>query len=1093
MNCKGKILVAEDDPHSLEYLTSLLSHADYEVIAADNGAQALAFARTEQPDLVLSDILMPEMDGFELAQKIRSDADLSTIPILFYSANYKEEAAVRLAQHCGVTGLLDKPAEPQDVLTAVENALISPAGDLKADLRTLAEEHSHVLSQKVATQMREIQEQQQQLDEETRQMQSARVELRHSTDMVHLLLNSTAEAIYGQDLNGNCILCNAACIRLLGYEKPEELLGRNMHRVMHHSRRDGTAYPLQDCTIFRASQRGERCHSDTEFAWRKDGCSFPIEYWSHPILKDGQLIGSVVTFVDISERKRMEGELRKLASVVESSGDFIGIATLDGHASYLNPAGRKMAGLELDECLDTRDIIEFLMEDERDRHRDRVLPHLMQASRWEGETRFRNFKTSEPIPTWQSTFVIAEETTGKPMAIATICRDLRERKQTMESLQASEEKFRQLAEHIDELFWMMDASATKILYVSPAYERIWGRSCDILYREPMSWIESIHPADREQAHKTWERQLAGERIDSEYRIVRPDGSMRWICDRAFPVLDATGKMVRIVGIAADITEQKEIGDDLLKAKDAAEDASRAKSEFLANMSHEIRTPMNGIIGLTDLTLDTELTSEQRGYLDAVKSSADALLGLLNDILDFSKIEARKLTLEKIDFDLRHTIETMVKALGVRAQQKNLELACYFEPDVPSVVAGDPTRLRQILVNLIGNAVKFTEKGEVIVGVEVLAATATEVELHFSVTDTGIGIPAERQRAIFEKFVQADSSSTRKYGGTGLGLAISSELVAMMGGRIWLDSELGKGSSFQFSVRLGLGKARPQTIGRTSLEALEDLQVLVVDDNRTNLHILEKVMAKWGMKTVLSESGPDALTILQKARDSGAPFSLVVIDGHMPDLDGFMLSKRIKEDPQLNHLNIILLTSAAQPGDGARCRELGLSAYLPKPVSEGELLDAMRRVLHLMGEKKAETGLVTRHVLREERATLRILVAEDSPINSMLATRLIQKHGHQFSQASNGQEALEMLKNQSFDCILMDVQMPVMDGIEATAAIRRKESQQGGHIPIIAMTANAMSGDRETCLQAGMDAYISKPIDAREMWITIEKVLSNHSS
>jgi len=490
--------------------------------------------------------------------------------------------------------------------------------------------------------------------------------------------------------------------------------------------------------------------------------------------------------------------------------------------------------------------------------------------------------------------------------------------------------------------------------------------------------------------------------------------------------------------------------------------------------------MNGIMGMTELVLDTELDSEQREYLNMAKLSADSLLSLINDILDYSKIEAGKLEIDAIDFNLGDAIGDTMKTLSLRAHQKGLELAYDLQPDVPDALFGDPGRLRQIILNLVGNAIKFTEKGEVVLYVHIEWRTSEDIQLHFTVSDTGIGIPAEKQAAIFEAFTQGDGSMSRTYGGTGLGLTISSRLVALMHGRIWVDSELGKGSRFHFTAHFGLQKAPARIAVPRDPITLRDMRVLVVDDNATNRQILLKMLTNWHTNPTAVESGAKAITALREAQGLGRIYPLILLDAQMPEMDGFALAESIKRNPDWKSATIMMLSSAGQRGDAKRCRELGVAAYLTKPVRQAELLDAILTALGTKPIKEATPALVTRHSLRETGNHLHILLVEDNAVNQVLAVRLLEKRGHSVTVAGNGKEALAALEKNTFDLVLMDVQMPEMDGFEATAAIREKEKASGHHVQVIAMTAHAMAGDRERCLEAGMDDYITKPIRPQEL-------------
>jgi two-component system sensor histidine kinase/response regulator len=623
----------------------------------------------------------------------------------------------------------------------------------------------------------------------------------------------------------------------------------------------------------------------------------------------------------------------------------------------------------------------------------------------------------------------------------------------------------------------------------------WDNTMVEIYGFPLAkespyeqWRGAVYPEDlplAEGALKKTMEEKGRETVD--FRIIRPDGTLRHLSAAEGVVLDDEGNVSRIIGVNIDVTNRKMAEAELQRAKEDAEAANRAKSEFLANMSHEIRTPMNGIMGMTELVLDTELDSEQREYLNLAKISADSLLSLINDILDYSKIEAGKLEIDAIDFNLGDCLGDTMKTLSLRAHQKGLELAFEIEPNVPDALIGDPGRLRQIILNLVGNAIKFTEQGEVVLSVQLLTQVQDDLQLRFTVKDTGIGISPDKQAAIFEAFKQADGSMTRKYGGTGLGLTISSRLVDLMGGRIWVESELDEGSRFHFTANFKVQKSAVRTIVPRDPTTLRDMRVLVVDDNATNRQILVKMLESWRMSPTVADSGAKAMVTLTEAKGIGRSFPLILLDAQMPEMDGFALAEYIKRHPSFRAATIMMLSSAGQRGDAMRCRELGVVAYLTKPVRQSELMDAILTALGTRAKSEAKPALVTRHSLRESQNRLRVLLAEDNAVNQLVALRLLERFGHTVTVAANGKKALEAWGKGSFDAILMDVQMPEMNGWEATQAIREKEKSTDGRIPIIAMTAHAMKGDDERCFAAGMDDYLTKPIRTEELMAALDKV------
>jgi PAS domain S-box-containing protein len=560
-------------------------------------------------------------------------------------------------------------------------------------------------------------------------------------------------------------------------------------------------------------------------------------------------------------------------------------------------------------------------------------------------------------------------------------------------------------------------------------------------------------------------------LEIEETLQHPDGSVNWVSASKVPLQDEQGKVIGMFGMSRDITDRKRAAAELTAAKEAAESANRAKSDFLANMSHEIRTPMNAIIGMTELLLDMELPPSQRDYLRMVLDSGESLLALLNEILDFSKIEAGKMQLDNQRLDLYEGVGNALKSLGLAAHSKNLELVFRIDKKVPRYLSGDLMRLRQIFVNLIGNAIKFTAAGEVVLSVELESQDDQNSVLHFCIADTGIGIPASKQADVFAAFEQADSSTTRRYGGTGLGLAICKQLVTLMGGKIWVESEVGQGSQFHFTAQFA--HCENQAASDRLPANFSQSRVLVVEDNATVGQVLVDMLTNWGMNVSLATGAKDALPLLTRAHESDQRYALAIIDRNMPEVDGFELLQQILSDKRIEKTPVIILTTGDRRGDATRCEAMGAARCLLKPVKYSEMSDAITDCLGR--QDRPVTATPIEQVKTEGRRCLNILLAEDNLVNQRLGVGLLERAGHKVTIADNGRAALAALAAESFDVVLMDVEMPEMDGLEATAAIRLEEKKTGKHVPIIAMTAHAMQEDRDRCIAAGMDDHLSKPI------------------
>jgi two-component system sensor histidine kinase/response regulator len=882
-----------------------------------------------------------------------------------------------------------------------------------------------------------------------------------------LLFERNPQPMWVYDLESLSFLAvNDAAIKHYGYSTEEFL------RMTIRDIRPAQDIPAMLENISRELSRLERRHK------KKDGTLIDVEVTTNNLDWAGRP-AKLVLATDVTERKRAEERIRESEEsyrrLVEQSPDAI-LVHRRGTIVFANSACSELLGASSVEGIIGKQYLDFVHPADREAVKQRIqkFSHDPEVVR-RNETKFLRADGGEIYSEVMARSVLYR---GDP-AIQVMFRDISRRKQVEAALENQKAFLNSLIENCPVAIVAMDSQFC-VQMCNPAFEKLFMYRQSEIFGHPLRDLimnsqtaNDFTPELEKQIHRVTRR-------------ARSDGSLVDVEVLAVPLFiggNVTGRLALI----QDVTERKRTEEAIQRAKEAAEAASRAKSEFLANMSHEIRTPMNGIMGMTELVLDTELDPEQRNYLNLAKASADSLLSLLNDILDYSKIEAGKLEFDAIGFNLGDCLGDTMKTLSLRAHEKGVEIAFEIEPDVPDGLIGDPGRLRQIIINLVGNAIKFTEQGEVVLRVANESRTADAIQLQFTVADTGIGIPLERQAAIFEAFSQADGSMTRKYGGTGLGLTISSRLVELMGGRIWVESELDKGSQFHFTACYGLQKSPIRTVLPRRLETLRDMRVLVVDDNATNRHILLRMLENWHANPIAVDSAAKAIVALQECQGTGKAFPLILLDAQMPEMDGFALAEAVKRNPDWRATSVMMLSSAGQRGDAMRCRELGVAAYLTKPVQQTELLDAILAALGIRGKKEAAPQLVTRHSLRESRTRMQILLVEDNAVNQLVAIRLLEKYGHSVTVASDGRKALAAWEQQPFDVVLMDIQMPEMNGWEATQAIREKEKETGQHIPIVAMTAHAMKGDEERCIAGGMDSYVAKPIRMQELLAVLDEI------
>ncbi|MGB3681619.1 MAG: PAS domain S-box protein [Rubrobacteraceae bacterium] len=876
-------------------------------------------------------------------------------------------------------------------------------------------------------------------------------ESKESEERFQSLSNAAFEGISFSE-NGRILEANQTLVSMFGYEKDE---------VVGMDNKDLTLPEYYD--LIRQNMEADSTAPYEVAGVRKDGSTFDLELRGKTSRYQGREI-YVTAMRDITQRKESEKALReselRLRTIIGNAPIILFAMDRGGTITLSEGRGLEAIGLEPGQLVG-QSVFEI--------YRD--YPQVTESVRsvLGGEPTSVLLELDGTILDTQYSPILEKD--GHMSGVIGVATDVTDQQRAERELRESEDRFRLLAEESTEGLILSEKG--EVFDANPSFLRMFGYELDEVIG--MQLEDFTAPEYRPGVAQ---RVSSGNTEIYEVLGVRKEGTVFQVEVRPRQI-PYKGRQAQATSVL-DITERKEAEQTLRRAKEAAEEASQAKSDFLANMSHEIRTPMNGVLGINNLLMDTDLDEEQSEYVEMAQLSGENLLTIINDILDFSKIEAGKMSLDRVDFDLRRVVEDTVALTAGRAHEKELELASLVEYDVPTALRGDPGRLRQILTNLLGNAVKFTEAGEVVARVSLEEETEDEARIRFEVSDTGIGISDEQQERLFDSFTQADTSTTRRFGGTGLGLTISRQLVALMEGEIQVESEPGRGSTFYLTLPLEKQPDEPRVVPAAPAN-LRNLKALIVDDNDTNRRILHGQLAAWGMESEGAESARKGLEALRSAAESGEPYDLALLDMQMPEVDGLELARSIKEDAAVSPTRLVMLTSIGRRGDAEEARKAGIEAYLTKPVRQSELYDSIQMVLgKSTGDFPEENRLVTRHTIREQHSGPRLLLVEDNAVNQKVAVRTLEKLGYKADVAGDGLEALEALSRSTYAAVLMDCQMPKMDGYEATAEIRRREAETGRHVPIIAMTANALQGDREKALDAGMDDYVAKPVKAGEL-------------